>query len=603
MATTSTRSPAQVSNEHSFRKPTKKSSFLSLKREKRSADERTASNQPEFSQGASSRAESRGASPSSFHGSNVEPSEPLVISSPYKLKEYRARSSSRSLPAAKESRHSGKGKDRSRRTRSPTMEDHFDSAQEDQESIPWPAMDAEELEVRSRTSSGPSQYHVPILRPLKYPYRDSGSSTLSHFDPLPQTPIDDYSFRERVFTVPHVVAAPVSGVETMDALVDGMNGSSDDDHYSSLAVLSSPSRSKFKATGHHPLYHPPLPTPPPGVTLGGGLPRKSRKHSASDSDGDRSQPSSPRRRRAHDKHVRPQQSRMSSNSTVTTRYPTFTMPKISTSSSADSLSPREDHSFNLSSSTEEIARHVESAAPKTVAPSISDIIRAHAPATQQIRSRPGTADTVLLSTKVGKLSLRPLPDESPSESVGNDEDGDLVSRSSVDTIAEEVRRTIRNQIESPITPKGPRITPRPVMPRPLSAGTDYTRSPLSDSRRQSSLFSDTSAPPLDLSNLTKPPSKSPSQDIAQYLRSSRLTTVLRLTRAPHASREAPLNVSFSDLGSASGFPLVVFLGLGCVRHIMGLYDEMAEVMGLRLITIDRYVTGFYESHEIRLMAF
>jgi hypothetical protein len=31
----------------------------------------------------------------------------------------------------------------------------------------------------------------------------------------------------------------------------------------------------------------------------------------------------------------------------------------------------------------------------------------------------------------------------------------------------------------------------------------------------------------------------------------------------------------------------VFLGLGCVRHIMGLYDEMAECLGIRLITIDR----------------
>jgi hypothetical protein len=32
----------------------------------------------------------------------------------------------------------------------------------------------------------------------------------------------------------------------------------------------------------------------------------------------------------------------------------------------------------------------------------------------------------------------------------------------------------------------------------------------------------------------------------------------------------------------------MFLGLGCVRHVMGLYDEMAEILGLRLITIDRY---------------
>ncbi|KAF8484223.1 Alpha/Beta hydrolase protein, partial [Gautieria morchelliformis] len=52
-----------------------------------------------------------------------------------------------------------------------------------------------------------------------------------------------------------------------------------------------------------------------------------------------------------------------------------------------------------------------------------------------------------------------------------------------------------------------------------------------------------------------------------------------------------LQVSFSDLGSSSGRPVVVFLGLGCVRYIMGLYDEMAEALGLRLITIDRWGLG------------
>jgi hypothetical protein len=79
----------------------------------------------------------------------------------------------------------------------------------------------------------------------------------------------------------------------------------------------------------------------------------------------------------------------------------------------------------------------------------------------------------------------------------------------------------------------------------------------------------------------------PSHAVAQYLRSARLTTLLKLTRSPHASADNPLTVSLSDLGSRTGHPIVVFLGLGCVRHIMGLYDEMAECMGLRLITIDR----------------
>ncbi|KIP12623.1 hypothetical protein PHLGIDRAFT_124132 [Phlebiopsis gigantea 11061_1 CR5-6] len=592
---TSTRSPPVYStNEQPFRRPLKKTSFLSLKREKRTADGQSNPSPPQSSQGNRSRAGSSNTSPSSFHAFQVESPEPLVIGGPYKLKEYRPRSNSKSLPSVKDSRNSSKGKDRSRLVKPAASDDQPRFAQAEQESIPWPAMDADELEARVRTSSGPSEYRVPFARPLKYPYRDSGSSTLSHFDPLPQTPIDDFSFREPVFTAPHVVAAPISGVETMDALVDGMNGSSDEDHYNPFPKLSSPSRAKSKQAGHHhPLYHPPLPTPPPGVTLGGALPRKARRHSGSDSEGGYSQPASSKHRRAHDKHPsRPQQPRSSSGNTITTRYPVFTMPKMTTSSSVGSFSSRDDRSISISSSTEEIPRHFEatSAPPKVVAPSISEIIRAHAPASQQVRSRPATADTVL-QFKPNSISRQILPEDSPSDSAGNDEDADLVSRSSVDTIADEVRRTIRNQAISPVSSTRPQVVRSVTGPRPHSSGTEYTRSPMTDSRRNSSLFSDTSVPPLDLTNLTKPPTWSTSQAIAQYLRSSRLTTVLRLTRGPHASREAPLSVSFSDLGSSSGFPLVVFLGLGCVRHIMGLYDEMADLMGLRLITIDRWGLG------------
>ena len=86
-------------------------------------------------------------------------------------------------------------------------------------------------------------------------------------------------------------------------------------------------------------------------------------------------------------------------------------------------------------------------------------------------------------------------------------------------------------------------------------------------------------------DFTPPPTQS--QAIAEYLRSVRLTTLLKLTRPPHASVENPLVVSLSDLGSSTGYPLVIFLGLGGVRYVSGLYDDMAECLGIRLITIDR----------------
>ena len=110
--------------------------------------------------------------------------------------------------------------------------------------------------------------------------------------------------------------------------------------------------------------------------------------------------------------------------------------------------------------------------------------------------------------------------------------------------------------------------------------------PWSDGRRP--ILSHNDADPTEQAatvDFAPPPTQS--QAIAEYLRSSRLTTLLKLTRPPHASVENPLVVSLSDLGCSTGHPLVIFLGLGGVRYVSGLYDEMAECLGIRLITIDR----------------
>ncbi|EKM60922.1 uncharacterized protein PHACADRAFT_204066 [Phanerochaete carnosa HHB-10118-sp] len=384
MATSTRSSLTQDTSEYPHR-PARKASFLSLKRDRRLADTHTASPQPDVSHaGRSCPRTSNSALPSSSRPCDFEVPDQPTISGPYKPKKQRSSSMSKNAPSAKDLRSSGKSKDRP----------HRDSARETHDCVPWPVMEFEDAEVRSPTTSGsshgPWDYAYP--RSLNYPYRDSGSSTLSRLDPLPQTPIDDYSFKEQVYTSPDVVAAPVSGVETMDALVDGMNGSSDDDHYTfnSLSV-----RSHHKSTGYHPLYHPPLPTPPPGVMLGGGLPRTTRKKSGSDSEDEKSQPSSPRRRKAREKHSRSSRTDALSttsrtpSSTPITRNPTFTMPKISTSSSFGSLNPKGDTSLYPSSSTEEIPREIEPV-KQSMAPSISDIIRTHAPALEQARTRPLT---------------------------------------------------------------------------------------------------------------------------------------------------------------------------------------------------------------------
>jgi len=77
-------------------------------------------------------------------------------------------------------------------------------------------------------------------------------------------------------------------------------------------------------------------------------------------------------------------------------------------------------------------------------------------------------------------------------------------------------------------------------------------------------------------------------NIAVYLRSSRLNRYVRL---PRPFPERPLQVSLADLGSPTGTPVLVFLGIGCVRHLMALFDDLARALGLRLICIDRWGFG------------
>ncbi|KAJ6627198.1 hypothetical protein B0H10DRAFT_1996005 [Mycena sp. CBHHK59/15] len=428
---------------------------------------------------------------------------------------------------------------------------------------------------RSRSYTGPSgrpyeRYTWTELGAVP-DLRFSGSST-QHTETPPDTPVDSIdgnSFTD--FSV--VVSAPVSGVEMMDALVDGMNGG---DEIVGRGSGSS-SRARFGIPGHHPLYEPPLPTPPPGIVLSGPKHRRPKResyssNSASDEEDARLwalAASRPRRRRA-----RPSPTRKASNSTIT---PITQMPEPPVEDETPSPSP-------LLPATEGIPRKA------SVAPSISDIIRSHAPPEAQVRSRPSIS-TRSYAHSHGHSTVHEEPESEPEQLL--DDEADIVSRSSVDSIADEVRRTLRNQVILKPTPP----PPSSFLKRHSTFSDNASiLSPRSDGGAGSSLYapSITSNPqpssPIDLSFLSLA-RLSPSQAVAQYLRSARLTTLLKLTRSPHASQDNPLTVSLSDLGSPTGFPVLVFLGLGCVRHVMGLYDDMAQCLGLRLITIDRWGLG------------
>lgn len=457
----------------------------------------------------------------------------------------------------------------------------FDSPDDFSSSALPPLANGHYSRTRSRTGpSGRSEWQsVPQLR-------FSNSSSTQHTETPPRTPDDYTASSDSLDLFPVVVAAPIAGVETMDALVDGMNGG---DILGSSRRASNRSSSRFGIPGHHPLYQPPLPTPPPGIVLGGGKARSkiTRKSSLSgnssdDEDGYSSVPTPTSRSRR--RRIRPGSARTASNSTI--------VPSSSPRFPSEDPQPGGDfikgHRQRPSTAT----------SARSIVPSISEIIRNHAPSESQVRSRPPVVRSSSLYSPPSAHGHATVQEEveSEPEPLTHEEEAEFLSRSSIDSVADEVQRTIRNQ-----------SLPKPPPPPPPSSASAFIKrqstfsenasiySPRSDPGA-SSIYS-VSAPssyhpgpssPLDPHFLSMAKS-TPSQAVAQYLRSARLTTLLKLTRSPHASQDNPLTVSLSDLGSPTGYPVIVFLGLGCVRHIMGLYDEMADCMGLRLITIDRCV--------------
>lgn len=78
------------------------------------------------------------------------------------------------------------------------------------------------------------------------------------------------------------------------------------------------------------------------------------------------------------------------------------------------------------------------------------------------------------------------------------------------------------------------------------------------------------------------------QAVAAYLRSPNLN---RYFTFPRPFPESGLRVSVAEVGSSTGSPVLLFLGLGCVRYLIALFDELAKALDLRLICIDRWGYG------------
>jgi len=425
-----------------------------------------------------------------------------------------------------------------------------------------------------RPTTAPTSTDSTQLPPLRF----SASSSLSHSPP--HTPTSSSPFDDLNLTMPRLMAAPVVETTAMDAFVDGMNGG-EEDVFSTIDTLRTPRRRRKSSTKgfHHPLYHPPLPTPPPGVKLGVSSPDSDAEDDSSEDMTTRiSRPSRPRpapSRSGSTSTLIPTKSQKPKSSPQKTRPPALTSLSQSNGhkDTANKPSPSSSTETPLDPGLgEAIRRYVaQDASPKTPVPSIYDIIRAHAPDQGKVGHRARLS-----------MSSPGAPPPVPEHPV--DAASDIVSRSSMDSVAEEIQQTLRVALNHPAAA----LQQARAFP-PRSPGEERMESYRSESGRGSPSISSfgTSAvpPPSPLAGLSVSLKLDSNHALATFLRSPRLTRLMKLRRHPHQR----LQVSFSDLGSSSGKPVVVFLGLGAVRYIMGLYDEMAEALGLRLITIDRLV--------------
>ncbi|GAA6009825.1 hypothetical protein JCM11491_000829 [Sporobolomyces phaffii] len=109
----------------------------------------------------------------------------------------------------------------------------------------------------------------------------------------------------------------------------------------------------------------------------------------------------------------------------------------------------------------------------------------------------------------------------------------------------------------------------------------------SPSPRSSSPNPPTDSPFSHTAATAFPAASSASHELSLLLKSPRLTRLIALSRPGNAN----LTVSLSDVGSPTGHPVVVFLGLGSVRYMLALYDELAQALNLRLICLDRWGLG------------
>lgn len=263
---------------------------------------------------------------------------------------------------------------------------------------------------------------------------------------------------------------------------------------------------------------------------------------------------------------------------IIVRPPHAIPPQVLAVAAADSLPPLAPAALSPTSPYQMAAPVAEPMRIK----SIEEIIRDHA-GPSFVSHKPLGGQTPAQAVAASARAR----EQSGSTVQSSVDDSEMSGRSSVDSVGEEIKAVQKEakQREKATKARGS-----------IAEGGTYASPAMARTASQQTAGAHTLTPSTHTIQTPRQPS-SPvlaeseaamvERELATLLKSPRLTKMLSLRRPPNAG----LSVSLADVGASNGHPVVVFLGLGCVRYLIALYDELATAFGLRLICVDRWGLG------------
>jgi hypothetical protein len=246
--------------------------------------------------------------------------------------------------------------------------------------------------------------------------------------------------------------------------------------------------------------------------------------------------------------------------------------------------------FDLDNKADSATSSKSGRVSNTIRRSLSNLTSSSKSTTIDINSPKQKSTTNKLKSNQRPKSALPLSKSSssntPRASLIHSTAGDLIPRSN--SIPRPPSTPPLRSLSSDDPPQIPPLLPSITLSQDCtSESSSTTSSPSTSSINTTSSIQSPSTTSLSSNETTEDEN---SLDIKVFLAAPRLTQRVRLKNGRV--------VSFSEVGDRNGFPVFVFLGMGCVRYFIAFFDDLASSYGLRLICPDRPGVGLSDDVKV-----